>query len=216
MSDIFREIDEEIRQEDYLALWKRYGPWVIAAAVLLVVAVAGYKGWEAYRHDQAVEAAQTYAAAVEQLNADETQAARDAFKDMAAPAEGGFSLLASFRLADAQVQLGNSGAALKTWQRIAEADGVAASYQRLATIQAVMHALDAGADVPELLTQRLSAIAGGDSGFRPTALEAQGLLAAKRGEREQAVEHYTRITEGANVPPAQRRRAEHMLALLKE
>ena len=71
-------------------------------------------------------------------------------------------------------------------------------------------------EVPELLTQRLSAIAGSDSSFRPTALEAQGLLAAERGNRETAVEHYTRITEGANVPPAQRRRAEHMLALLKE
>lgn len=216
MSDIFREIDEEIRQERYLALWKRYGPWVIGAAVLLVVAVAGYQGWEAYRHNQAVEAARSYEAAVERLNDGETEAARDAFRDMAAPGEGGFALLASFRLAEAQTKLGDTGAALETWRRIAETDGVAGTYARVATIQAAMHALDAGAEVPEALSRRLSTIAGSDSSFRPTALEAQGLMAAERGERERAISLYERIREGADVPDAQRQRAEHMLALLQE
>lgn len=216
MSDIFREIDEEIRQERYLALWKRYGPWVIGAAVLLVVVVAGYQGWEAYRHNRAVEAAESYAAAVEQLNGGQTEAAREAFRDMAAPGDGGFSLLASFRLAEAQAQLGDDETALATWRRIATTGDIAETYRRLATIQAVMHALDAGVDIPPELTQRLSTIAGSESSFRPTALEAQALLAVKQGDGERAASLFERLREGADVPAAQRRRAEHMLALLQE
>ena len=40
-----REIDEELRQEHYEKLWKRYGKYVIGAAVALVVTVAGYQTW---------------------------------------------------------------------------------------------------------------------------------------------------------------------------
>ena len=37
MSDIFREVDEDIRQEKYRRLWDRFGPWVLGVAVLIIV-----------------------------------------------------------------------------------------------------------------------------------------------------------------------------------
>jgi hypothetical protein len=49
LGDIFREIDEELRQEKYEKLWQRYGKLIIAAAVVLILSVASYKGWEQYQ-----------------------------------------------------------------------------------------------------------------------------------------------------------------------
>ena len=46
MSDIFREVDEDLRREQYKRLWDRFGGYVIGLAVLIVVAVGGYKAWE--------------------------------------------------------------------------------------------------------------------------------------------------------------------------
>ena len=45
VSDIFHEVDEEVRREQLKKLWDRYGNYAVAAAVLLVLAVAA---WRAY------------------------------------------------------------------------------------------------------------------------------------------------------------------------
>ena len=40
MSDIFREIDEELRRDNLLKLWQRYGRYVIGVVVLALL-IAG-------------------------------------------------------------------------------------------------------------------------------------------------------------------------------
>ena len=39
MSDIFREVDEDLRHEQYKKLWDRFGIYVIGLAVLIVLGV---------------------------------------------------------------------------------------------------------------------------------------------------------------------------------
>ena len=43
MGDIIREDDEELKQERYEKLWRTYGRYLISLAVVLVLAVAGWK-----------------------------------------------------------------------------------------------------------------------------------------------------------------------------
>ena len=45
MSDIFREIDEELRRDNLLKLWSRYGRYVVAVAVLALVVAVGIVAW---------------------------------------------------------------------------------------------------------------------------------------------------------------------------
>ncbi len=56
MSDIFREVDEDIRHEKYRRLWDRFGSWVIAVAVLIVVGTGGYRGWLYWQDTQSQSA----------------------------------------------------------------------------------------------------------------------------------------------------------------
>ena len=44
LSDIFREIDEELRRDSLAQLWKKYGHYVIGLAVLIVIATAAIVG----------------------------------------------------------------------------------------------------------------------------------------------------------------------------
>ena len=48
MSDesLFREVDEEVRQDQFKKLWTLYGSYFTALAVAVVLAVAGFKGWQ--------------------------------------------------------------------------------------------------------------------------------------------------------------------------
>ena len=57
MSDsaAFHEIDEAVRKDEMTEWWSRYGTWVVAVAVAIVVAVTGFVGWRQY--DQAQRAA---------------------------------------------------------------------------------------------------------------------------------------------------------------
>ena len=48
VADIFEEIDEELKEENFKKLWDRYGSFLIAAVILLVGGVAAYKFWESY------------------------------------------------------------------------------------------------------------------------------------------------------------------------
>ena len=48
MSDIFNEIDEDIRRERYQKLWKTYGKFLILAIVVFFVFSAIYITWSNY------------------------------------------------------------------------------------------------------------------------------------------------------------------------
>ena len=59
MSDIFSEVDEEVRRERLKQLWDKYSLLIIAVAVLIV---AGIGGWRAYEYWVAQKAAAAGAA----------------------------------------------------------------------------------------------------------------------------------------------------------
>ena len=64
MSDIFREVDEDLRREQYKRLWDRFGGYVIGLAVLIVVAVGGYKAWEWWENSRAAASGDRFLAAL--------------------------------------------------------------------------------------------------------------------------------------------------------
>src|SRR5690606_20556257 len=63
--NIFREIDEELRSDRMRALWRRFGPFVIGAAVAIVVLVAANEGWSWYTKSRSASASEELYAALE-------------------------------------------------------------------------------------------------------------------------------------------------------
>ena len=63
MSDIFNEVDEELRREQLKKLWERYGILIIALAVLFVAAVGGWRGYQWWEAKKAAEAGAAFEAA---------------------------------------------------------------------------------------------------------------------------------------------------------
>jgi len=56
MSDIFQEVDEEVRRDKALEFWTRYQNVILGVAVLIVLGTAAYRFWD-YRRTLAAEAA---------------------------------------------------------------------------------------------------------------------------------------------------------------
>src|SRR5260221_11915817 len=65
MSDIFREIDEDLRRDNFAKLWQRYGQYVVGLAVIVILVTAAAVGWREYQSRVQRAESVRYAAAVE-------------------------------------------------------------------------------------------------------------------------------------------------------
>ena len=213
MSDIFKEVDEEIRQENYAKLWQRHGRYVIALLVLLVVTVAGYQLWLRYDLDRRTEASDRFAAALRLVEDGQTADAQNALAALADPADRGYGLLAAFAKASLFVEQGDLPAAIAIWDAIAASSSADENFRAIATLMSALHQVDS-AD-PEELEARVTPLTDSGGAFRASALEVLALIALRRGDKEQALDLYQQITADIFAPAGLRQRALRMSAHLR-
>jgi hypothetical protein len=119
VSDIFQEVEEEVRRERFEQLWKQYGDYIIAGACLLVIGAAGIQLWRTYEHNQYLKASDQYAAAEEMAESGQPALAAQAFGHLADTAPGGYRVLARLQHADALLASGQREDALSLYKEIA-------------------------------------------------------------------------------------------------
>ena len=99
MSELFDEVDEEVRREQLKKLWDKYSLYFIALMVLVVAAVGGWRGYQYLEAKKAAEAGATFEKAVELSEQGKHAEAETAFTDLAAKAPSGYRTLAGLRAA---------------------------------------------------------------------------------------------------------------------
>ena len=179
MADIFHEVDEEVRREQLKKLWDRCGNYVVAAAVLLVVAVAAWRGYMWWEAKKAAEAGAAFEAATTLAEAGKRSEAEAAFAKIAADGTSGYRHLARMREA-AQLAQGDAKAAITAYDQIAADSAVGPVLQDLAALRAAALLIDTGAS--EEAQRRLEPLAANDRTFRHTAREFLVLAAWRAGD----------------------------------
>ena len=118
MSDIFQEVDEEVRREKAAQFWKKYQNLIFAGVALIVLATAGYRFYENRKlaAEQAAGAAYEQALAIERAGKDVD--AEAAFARLAADAPGGYQTLARLASAGVRAKSDRDGA-LKAYDALA-------------------------------------------------------------------------------------------------
>ncbi|MGQ0675286.1 MAG: DUF2659 family protein [Rhodospirillales bacterium] len=212
MSDIFQEIDEDLRRDRLTELWKRYGNYLAAAAALIVLGTAGIVGWREYRERQNKAQADVFIKAMEQAQTGETDAAKAAFARLAKDAGAGYAMLARLQQAALLSKAGDAAGAVMLYEEIAADGRVEQALRDLAVLLIAQNTIDS-AD-PAQLTQRLSSLAQDKNPWRHTAMELQALLAKRAGDTAKAKEIYTKLADDLSAPQSLRARATEMLAIL--
>ena len=137
-----REIDEELRRERLLQLWDKYGTYILAVALAVVVGVGGYKFYES-RRAQANEAASTrYIIGLRDFAMNKPGEAQKALEDLAANAPAGYAALSRLRLAGYDQGAGNLAEAAAAYEDIAKDGGVDPILADYARLQIAMLKLD--------------------------------------------------------------------------
>ena len=208
MADIFREVDEEVRTERAKELWRKYGTYVVAAAVLAVLAVGGFQFW---KHMQAEAAAEASLQLEEAAALADREKPADSVAAFAALAEegGGAGLLARFGEAAELARQGDADAALARYEALAADENAAPVYRELARLFQGMAELDAGR--PEAAIATLEGLSGS---LRYSAAETIAAARAALGETTAAVAGFKALADDPDAPVGVRRRAAEMLAAL--
>jgi hypothetical protein len=210
VSDIFQEVDEEVRREQLKKLWERYGNYMVAAAVLLVVAVGAWRAYEWWEARKAAESGAAFETAITLAEADKRSEAEAAFAKIASDGTSGYRHLAALREA-AELAQTDPKAAVTAYDKMAGDGAVGPVLQDLAALRAGALLIDAGSLGPA--RERLEPLAGNDRPFRYTARELL-VLAAWRANDAAAAKRWSDIVlSDPQAPPGTRERVEMLMAL---
>lgn len=212
MSDIFREIDEELRKENLAKLWARHGRWIIVAAVVVIIAAAIGLGWRQYRHRQSATQGTEFAAALDLVRAGKDKDAAAVFTALAQHGSGGHAMLASLEAAALEARTGNTAGALALYDKLASDTALDPVYRDAATLLAARTALDKG-DAASAI-QRLKPLANGAGPWRPFAVELTAFAQLKAGDSAAARKSFQELADDPNAPAGARQRAAQMIAAL--
>ncbi|GGE81443.1 tetratricopeptide repeat protein [Stappia taiwanensis] len=197
MSDIFREVDEEIRHERYKRLWDRFGPWLIALALVVVVGTAAYRGWLYWLETEAQKSGDVFIKASELAEDGKLAEAQELLASLT-DAQGGYPALATLRAAGVQAEAGDKAEAMAAFDAFAASSGEDALLRNVARLRAGYLALELGDFTGA--ADRLEPLTGPDSAWRFLAGEALALAAWKNGNSAEARRRIEEITESAEAP----------------
>jgi hypothetical protein len=211
VSELFDEVDEEVRREQLKKLWDQYSIYIIAGALLIIAAVGGWRGYQYLEAKKAAEAGAAFDAAVDLSEQNKHAEAEVAFNKLAATAPSGYRVLARLRAA-AEAAAGDPQAGARVYDEIAADRSVGPAEQDLARVRAAALLLETASYASML--QRLEPATKPDATFRHTARELLALSAWRANDTAAARQWLDMIANDAETPSGMRSRAEALQALL--
>jgi hypothetical protein len=211
VADIFREVDEEVRRAQLKRLWERYGAYLVALAVLIVVGVGAWRGYQYWQNKRAAEAGAQFEQAANLSEQGKYAEAEAAFARIAAEGPSGYRALARLRAAAA---LANTDvkAAVAAYDAIAADGSLDQSLRDIAALRAGILLVDTAS--LEEMRRRLDPLSEPGRTFRHSAREMLALSAWRNSDSAAARRYVDMINNDADTPQGVRSRVELLSALL--
>jgi len=209
--DVFEEVEERLRSDHYVALARKYLPWVGAAlAGALVIALAIW-GVSEYRTQSAQKASQAYSQGLDSLARGDGAGAFAQFEVAAKSASGAYKSLALMQQAGIRVGDKNIPEAVKLFDAAAKAapNPVIADDARL---KAAFLLLDTAPY--DVLEARLKPLADPKRPDAPLAREALAVARLLAGKTKDARNDFVVLSLLPTAPDAVRERAHYAIALI--
>jgi hypothetical protein len=217
VTDVFREVDEDLRRDQIGRLWKKYGMQTIAAFVAIVLVAGATVAWRAYRAASARAASLKYQEVVQagenatQKAPEERLSALDAITNKLTP---GYRVLARFDRAAALTEAHHPDEAIKLLDAMAADTSVDAALRDVAQIKAAFLRVEIVSFAE--MKSKLAKLAAPESAFRFSAAELLGYAAFRAGDLAAARTYYQSITSDLSAPADIRQRAVDMLSEVEQ
>jgi hypothetical protein len=211
VSEIFDEVQEEVRREQLKKLWERYATLIVIVAVLIVGGVGGWRGYLYWEGKKAQEVGAQFEAAAALSEQKKSAEAEAAFLKIASDAPQGYRTLAKLRAA-AELATRDVSGAVKLYDEISSDRNASATEQDLAALRAGALLVDTApfADIKA----RLEPLTGPNRTYRHSARELLAVSAWRNKDMTAARQWIDTINTDLLSPQTLRSRMEALQALL--
>jgi hypothetical protein len=208
VSDIFREVEEDVRKERLEKFWRGYGDYLIALLVLLILGIGGYELWQRYEDGQRAKASQGFTAAEKLATPAQAYAAYVALSKTSLPS--GYATLTKLAEANTLPLQGKVEDAITLYTSIAQSDS--GPVGAVARIRAAWLMAD---DKPRAdLEKFLEPINGATSAWREMAREILAYNDYRNGHLLAAEANLDALATDPDSPDALRNRVRAFSAFL--
>jgi hypothetical protein len=215
MSDdtFIREVNEEIRREQAQAIWTKFGPTMIGAAVLIVLATAAYVAYDYWDTSRANASGDKFSQALKLANDGKSDEAAAVFKELEDSGYGAYPVLARMRTATVLAEKGDKAGAVSAFDAVAADTSIPVSLRDIAKLRAAFLLVDSGsyADVES----RVKDLVADTNPLRYTAREALAMSAYKEGKMADAMKAFEQLSGDETTPRNTRERANMMADLIR-
>lgn len=215
MSDIFQEVDEDLRRAEYSKLWKQYGGYIIGACVAIVLASAGIVAWRSYQDHIHKAASLKYQSIVHAGEDNPPALTEDTAKQLAALEPSltkGYQLLSQLERAAISIKAKNYPEAIALLDSIAKDQAASPEMRDVALLRSAY--LQAETASLADMRARLDKLAVPESAFRFSAEELLGYVALRTGDLKSARDYFAAILSDPSAPSGLRQRAQDMAGLV--
>lgn len=213
MADVFDEVEEELRKERYQEIFRKWGPWVLGAAVAVIAGVAGYQWYSAAQTRSAEAAGARMLEAVETYADGEIATAQAHLETLAADSPRGYQTLALMQQAAIALEQGEREEAVRLYSEAASR----APDRMLRDIARYKALLVEFAQLSyDDVVLRAEPLIENGGPLAPLARELMGAAALEAERWDDARRHYEQISFALDAPPALQTRTAEALALIEQ
>lgn len=207
-----REVDEELRRDQALQLWRRYGRWAIGVGVAGLAAFGGYLLWISQQQSAAGAESQKLSAVLESLDHGDVPAAGKALTEITGSSRAGYRTAARFLQGDIALSTNDLGKAAARFGEVANDPSAPASLRELALIRQTTAEFDKLA--PQTVVTRLKPLTDKGSPWLGAAGELVATAYLEMNRPAEAGKLFAAIAQDETAPQTLRARAVQMAGTL--
>lgn len=207
-----REVDEELRKDQAVQLWRRWGLAAIVAVLLALVVLAAWLWWGSHRDKVAGEQGVTFNQAIDALGANQPAKATPLLAELSKDGTAGYASLAKFTEADILLQKDDLKGAAARFAAVANDGSAAQPLRDVALVRQTSAEYDSLQ--PQVVIDRLRPLAVKGGPWFGSAGEMIAVAHLRMGRRDLAGRLFGEIARDEGVPSSIRQRAVQMAGVL--
>jgi len=211
-NNLFQEVQEDLDRQKLEAFWKKYGFWIVLAAVGIVISTASstaYRSWN-NQHNREMTSSLLEAARA----TPDTAKSMELFQRAAEKYQGkGHDVLALLRAGSLALSKEDKATAITLFDKVAADEEADSAFRHLGALLSVQVQADDGA--PSELMARLEPLAAEDAPWNFSAKETKAYLALRMNDKAKAKELFSYLAKAPNVPQSLALRATDVLRTLE-
>ena len=213
MSEEFvSEVDEDIKEENRIKLWKKVFPYVVSISLGIIIFTSGYVFWNNYTESLNQQLGDDFTAAVQLANEEDLDASVIALNRIVDEGSDGYVTLAKMKKASILIQRGELKLGLEIYLDL-ERNAVDQSFRDIASILYVLNSMDT--QDPQILLEKINKLESSQI-WRSSALEMKAFLKLKQNKIDEARKAFESILSLPSTPSSLATRARNMVDYLKD